>query len=162
MRSICSLTLLVLCFSCSDSKQQEASRELREVAALESALTAVSASPPEDRPQRLKDVEALKINSPRVLKVRARCVEGYRAFLDATAQMVEARQHVRRIEAEAKKALSGPGPLDLDASAGELASLHATAVIATENLDEALSRAEELVRECTEMRIALAADLGTN
>jgi hypothetical protein len=158
MRSISSLIAAVLVLSCSPNKQREQSAELRELVDLEGALNAVSSSPAEDRARRLRDVEELEISSPRVREARAHCVEGYRAFLDATRRMEEARAQVGRIEAEAAKALAGP--VDLDASAGELAALHASAVTATEELGQALDRAERKVRECTEKRAALAAELG--
>jgi len=158
MRWTCSLTALLACLSCSPDHNREASAELRELVDLEGALSAVSESAPEDREERLKEVEALELKGPRVREARRRCVEAHRAFLGATKRMVEARERVGRIEAEANKALSGP--VDLDASAGELAALHADAVGATEKLESALDRAESLVRECAELRAALAASLG--
>lgn len=158
MRSISSLIALSVVFSCSPDKQQETAAELRELVELEGALTAVSASPAEDRPMRLADVEALDVKSGRVRKVRTRCVEGYRAFLEASKRMAAARRQVGRIETEAQKVLSGP--IDLDASAAEISALHASAVAATAELEKALDRAESKVRECTEMRAALAAELG--
>jgi len=157
MRWICSLFLYLSCVSCTDGDTR--ARDLRELAELEKALTAVSTAPAEERSARLDDVEQLELKGPRTAKVRARCVEGYRAFIDATDKMAAARHHVRRIDDEVKKALSGP--VDLDASAGELADLHARAVVATENLDSALAKAEELVGDCTRLRAALATEIGT-
>jgi hypothetical protein len=157
MRWICSTIALVLTCSCSSAKQEQ-SAELREFAELEGALNAVGLAAPGDRPARLAEVERLEIASPRVREVRDGCAAAHRAFLDAAARMEQARERVARIESEARKALAGP--VDLDASAGELASLHASAVSATDELDAALDRAESLVRECTGMRTALATEIG--
>lgn len=157
MRWICSPIALALVLGCS-SVTQERSAELREFAELEGALNAISLAAPGDRAGRLAEVERLEIESPRVREVRTGCAKAYGAFLDAAARMEQARERVARIEIEARKALAGP--VDLDASADELASLHASAVNATDELDAALDRAESLVRECTEMRTALAVELG--
>lgn len=157
MRWICSSLALVLSLGCSSEKREQ-SAKLREFAELESALNAISLAAPDDRPARLAEIERLEIESPRVREVQASCAAAYRAFLDAAVQMEQARERVARIESETRKALDGP--VDLDASAGELASLHASAVSATEELDAALDRAESLVGECTGMRTALAVELG--
>ena len=151
MRSTCSagfLATALLLAGCGRS----ADAERGEFGKLERALGAIGAAPEREWLERLDDVKALQISSPRVAAIRDECAAAYEKFGEATAGLATARQDVARLDAQLKR-----GP---DAGLDEVARLHAKALRSTDGVTAALDAAEKLVHDCEAARRALREELG--
>jgi hypothetical protein len=144
--AICLTALLAL--GCGRS----ADAENDEFAKVERALGAIGASPEREWLERLDDVKAMPLSSPRIAAIRDKCAAAYEEFGEATAGLAAAREDVARLEAQLKR-----GP---DAGPDEAARLHAQALRATDGVTASLDAAERLVRDCEAARREVRQELG--
>jgi hypothetical protein len=152
-QSLWAVVLLVLgCGSQGFSKE-----ERRDFDALERAIHSISSAPSEDRTIRLKELEAVPVESERLKRIKTLCFQSHRAFQNAEVSLGRAKGQTQKIEnmiieARAQKKMGR------ELTREQLEEIKNTSEIATSSIGkvtEALNKAEKLVASCERERVNL-------